>query len=81
VTTAISKPIKLVCTLDLIAEKNNCAISEREVSTMSKGLQYALYLTDKNIKLPADKLIEILKPYESELAKLGGFGYVQMPTL
>jgi hypothetical protein len=40
---------------------------------MSKGLQYAFYLIDKNKKLQTEELIKILKPYESEIAKLGGF--------
>jgi hypothetical protein len=41
---------------------------------MSKGLKYAFYLIDKNINLPAENLLEILKPYKKELEAL----YVQM---
>ena len=37
---------------------------------MSKGLQYAFYLIDKNHKLPTDKLLNILKPYKKELEVL-----------
>lgn len=40
---------------------------------MSKGLSYAFYLIDKNSKLPTDKLLGILKPYNEEIKFLGGF--------
>jgi hypothetical protein len=34
---------------------------------MSKGLKFAFHLIDKNINLPTNKLIQVLKPYTSEL--------------
>lgn len=37
---------------------------------MSKGLKFAFYLIDKNINLPTDKLLEILKSYIKELEAL-----------
>ncbi|MEG6613727.1 hypothetical protein V6C42_12805 [Pseudoclostridium thermosuccinogenes] len=39
---------------------------------MSKGLRFALYLVQKNLDKPTDKLIEILKPYKKELERLAG---------
>jgi hypothetical protein len=48
---------------------------------MSKGLQYAFHLIDKNLCKTTDELINILKPYANEIKEIGGFSNVQMPKL
>jgi hypothetical protein len=48
---------------------------------MSKGLQYAIYLIEKNYQKSTDELEEILKPYKNELCYLGGILNVQVSKM